>query len=146
MAFTGSYGNDLFNFNSAIETATNVVRHNVVRAAYYDAWRPDNPGAKYPAIDKMENSDFKKFTSLYIEDGSYLRLSDVSLSYLFVLKKKAIRSITLTASANNVFVATKYTGWDPDVNTYGTNVKKMGIDGGSYPSCRSFSFDVRFTF
>lgn len=146
VAFSGSYGNDLFNFNSAIESATNVVRHNVVRAAFYDAWSPDNPGAKYPAIDKMENSDFKKFSSFYIEDGSYLRLSDISLSYLIPVRKKGLRSVNLTASASNVFVATKYTGWDPDVNTYGTNVKKMGIDGGSYPSCRTFSFDVRFSF
>ncbi len=146
VTFSGSYGNDLFNFNSAVETASNVVKHNIVRSAYYDAWRPDNPGARYPAMDKMENSDFKKFTSLYIEDGSYLRISDISLSYLIQLKKKALRSITLTASAANPFVFTKYTGWDPDVNTYGTNVKKMGIDGGSYPSCRTFSFDVRFSF
>ena len=146
MVFSGSYGNDLFNFNEAVETASNVTKHNILRAAYYDAWRLDNPGARYPAMDKMENSDFKKFTSLYVEDGSYLRLSDVSLSYLIPVKKKGLRSVTLTASVANAYVFTKYTGWDPDVNTYGTNVKKMGIDGGSYPSCRTFSFDVRLSF
>ena len=146
VVFSGSYGNDIFNFNSSVETASNVTKHNIIRAAYYDAWRPDNPNARYPALDKMENSDFKKFTSLYIEDGSYLRLSDVSLSYLIPVKKKGLRSVTLTASVANAYVFTKYSGWDPDVNTYGTNVKKMGIDGGSYPSCRTFSFDVRLSF
>lgn len=144
--FNGSHGNDLFNFNSVVETASNVTKHNIVRAAYYDAWRPDNPEAKYPALERMENSDFKKFTSLYVEDGSYLRLANVSLSWLLPLKKKALRSITLTASVANAFIITNYSGWDPDVNTYGTNVKKMGIDGGTYPSCRTYSFDVKFTF
>ena len=81
-----------------------------------------------------------------MEDGSYLRISNISLSYLISLRKKAIRNITLTGSVANAYVFTKYTGWDPDVNTYGTNVKKMGIDGGSYPSCRTFSFDIRLTF
>ena len=117
-----------------------------MRAAYYDSWRPDNPGARYPSLLRMENSDYKKFSSLYVEDGSYLRLSNVSFSWLFPLRKKAIKSITLTASASNVFILTRYSGWDPDVNTYGTNVKKMGIDGGSYPSCRGYSFDIKFTF
>lgn len=146
MAFSGSYGNDIFNFNSSVETASNITKHNILRCAYYDAWSLENPGAKYPALDRMENSDFKKFTSLYVEDGSYFRLSDLSLSYLIPLKKKAVKNIYLTASASNVFVLTNYSGWDPDVNTYGTNVKKMGIDGGSYPSCRTYSFDIRFTF
>lgn len=146
MAFSGSHGNDLFNFNSSVETATNITRHNVLRSAYYDAWSPENPGAAYPAINRIENSDFKKFSSMYVEDGSYLRISNISLSYLIALRKKAIRNITLTGSVANAYVFTKYTGWDPDVNTYGTNVKKMGIDGGSYPSCRTFSFDIRLTF
>ena len=146
MAFSGSHGNDLFNFNSSVETATNITRHNVLRSAYYDAWSPENPGAAYPAINRIENSDFKKFSSMYVEDGSYLRISNISLSYLISLRKKAIRNITLTGSVANAYVFTKYTGWDPDVNTYGTNVKKMGIDGGSYPSCRTFSFDIRLTF
>ncbi|MCR5019068.1 MAG: SusC/RagA family TonB-linked outer membrane protein [Bacteroidales bacterium] len=146
MTFSGSYGNDLFNFNKSVETATNVTKHNVLREAYYDAWRPDNPGAKYPALDSIENSDFKKFTSLYIEDGSYLRLADVSLTYMLQFRKRAIKNIMFTASVANAFILTSYSGWDPDVNTYGTNVRKMGIDGGSYPSCRTYSFDVRFTF
>ncbi|MBO4596234.1 MAG: SusC/RagA family TonB-linked outer membrane protein [Bacteroidales bacterium] len=147
LAFSGSWGNDIFNFNSAMETASSITKHNIVRGAFYDAWRPDNQDAKYPDPKMMENSDFKKFTSLYIEDGSYLRLSNASLSWAVPLKKRnIIRGLTLSASVNNAWVLTKYSGWDPEVNTYGTNVRKMGIDGGSYPSSRTWSFDVKFSF
>ncbi|MBR1869722.1 MAG: TonB-dependent receptor [Bacteroidales bacterium] len=147
LVFNGSWGNDLFNFNSSMETASNVYKHNISRAAYYDAWTPDNPDAKYPAMKAIENSDYKKFTSMYLEDGSYLRLSTASLSWRVpVLGKTALKSLILGASVGNAFIWTKYSGWDPDVNSYGTNVKKMGIDGGSYPGCRTYSFDVRFSF
>lgn len=145
--FTGSYGNDIFNFNSACETATDIVKHNHTRECIFNAWTPENTSAKYPALGKITNNDYKKFTSLYVEDGSYLRLSSIALSYSLPRKNvKFIQGITLGASVNNVFVWTKYSGWDPDVNSYGANVKKMGVDSGSYPSNRTFSFDVKFTF
>ena len=147
MNFNGSYGNDIFNFNSAVETATSVPSHNILRAAWYDAWTPENTNAKYPAVGKIEDNDFKKFSSLYLEDGSYLRLSSLSLSYRLPIKNVSwIRNITAGLSVGNVFVWTKYSGWDPDVNSYGSNIKKMGVDAGSYPSCRTYSIDLKFNF
>ena len=59
---------------------------------------------------------------------------------------KIIKNIGFAATANNLFVWTKYSGWDPDVNSFGSNIKKMGCDMGSYPSNRAYSFDVKFTF
>ena len=49
-------------------------------------------------------------------------------------------------SAGNLYVWTKYSEWDPDVNSFGSNIKRMGIDMGSYPSARTFSADIKFTF
>lgn len=147
MNFDGSYGNDIFNFNTAVETATSVPSHNILREAWYDAWTPQNQNAKWPAVGKIESNDFKKFSSLYIEDGSYLRLSSIALSYRLPVKNISwIRNITAGVSVGNVYVWTKYSGWDPDVNSYGSNIKKMGVDAGSYPSCRTYSFDLKFTF
>jgi len=68
--FNGSYGNDIFNFNSACETATDIVKHNHTRESVFNAWTPENTSAKYPALGKMQGSDYKKFTSLYIPDSS----------------------------------------------------------------------------
>ena len=47
---------------------------------------------------------------------------------------------------SNVYVWTRYSGWDPEVNSYGTNSRKMGVDQGSYPNNRAFSFDVKLSF
>ena len=100
-----------------------------------------------PDIHKMGTDYTKKLSSMYIEDGSYLRLASVSLGYDLPLKNgKIIKNIGFAATANNLFVWTKYSGWDPDVNSFGSNIKKMGCDMGSYPSNRAYSFDVKFTF
>ena len=146
--FNGSYGNDIININRAVETFTNTTSSNVLRDAYYKAWTPDNPDTTYPAIGQIVQDDSKKVASWYVEDGSYLRLANVTLSYALPVKKnsKFIKGLSLSATAGNVYVWTRYSGWDPDVNSYGTNIRKMGCDSGSYPNNRSYSFDVKFTF
>lgn len=79
----------------------------------------------------------------FIENGSYLKLSYVSLSYLFKFKKsKVIKSLSLNATAGNVFTITSYSGYDPDVNTFANDVDRMGVDLVSYPSARNYTFGV----
>ena len=82
-----------------------------------------------------------------VEDGSYLRISNVSLSYQIpVPENKVVRGMSVGASARNCHVFTKYSGWDPEVNSYGSDMTRVGIDCGSYPSARTFCFDLKFTF
>ena len=82
-----------------------------------------------------------------IEDGSYLRLANLSVSYkLPIPKNKVFRNITVGVSGSNLYVWTKYSGWDPEVSSNGNDMKKVGIDNGSYPSARTYSFDLKFTF
>lgn len=86
-------------------------------------------------------------TDRRIEDGSYLRLSNLSISYkLPIPKNKVFRNITVGVSGSNLYVWTKYSGWDPEVSSNGNDMKKVGIDNGSYPSARTYSFDLKFTF
>ena len=146
--FVGSFGNDIINMNRAMGTNTALTNNNVFRVAYEKAWTPDNPDTTYPAIGHISTAaDTKKLTRFYIEDGSYLRLASVSLSYNLPLKNgKILKNITFAGTVNNLWVWTKYSGWDPDVNSFGSNIKKMGCDSGSYPSNRAYSFDVKFTF
>ena len=148
MAFTGSYGNDICNsnLNQLLDTQYSGL-YNIRRDVYYDAWTPENPDAKMPALGKyISNKDSQWFSSINVEDGSYLRLSKVSLSYKIPFKKSFVRNISVGASANNVYIWTKYSGWDPDVNSFGSSMKRIGIDNGSYPSARSFCFDLRLAF
>ena len=86
-------------------------------------------------------------TDRYIEDGSYLKLSSLSLSFSVPLpKNKVLRSLDLGVSATDVYVWTNYSGWDPSANSFGASMTRMGIDSGSYPPSRAFCFDCKFTF
>ena len=148
MVFNGSYGNDICNsnLNQLIDTQYKSM-YNISRDAFYQAWTPQYPDRKYPALGKLEDDDSKLFTSMNVEDGSYLRLAKVSVSYKIPFKKKSIiRNINVGASVHNAYVWTKYSGWDPDVNSFGSSTDRIGIDNGSYPSSRMFSFDLRFAF
>lgn len=82
----------------------------------------------------------------YIEDGSYLRLKNISLGYTFFPKWKGIKSINVYASAQNLFTVTGYSWYDPDVNAYGSDVTRQGVDLYSYPSSRVYSFGLKLTF
>ena len=84
-----------------------------------------------------------------MEDGSYLRISDVSLSYSFYVNKnknKIFKGLSAGLRVGNPYVWTRYSGWDPDVSSYGSTTTKMGVDAGSYPRSRTYSIDLKFTF
>ena len=113
---------------------------NVRKDAFYQAWTPENKSNTYPRLGYETKS---MLTDRYIEDGSYLKLSQVSLSYLLNLKKSnVIKNLTFNFTASNVFTITSYSGYDPDVNTFANDVDRMGIDLTSYPSARNFTFGV----
>ena len=119
-----------------------------MRDAWKKAWTPENTDTRYPALGMIRANDYKKFSDFYLEDGTYLRLANIALSYEIPVKKGAtvLKGANVGVSVNNAYVWTKYSGWDPEVNSYGTNIRKMGVDQGSYPNNRSFSFDVKLTF
>ena len=146
--FNGSFGNDIINMNKAVETYTATAGSNVLRDAFHKAWTPENQDTDYPAVGSISTTDSRKVSTWYVEDGSYLRLANLSLSWRAPIRRDArvLKGLTLSASANNLHVWTRYSGWDPDVNSFGTNIRKLGCDSGSYPANRTFSFDVKFTF
>lgn len=147
LTFTGSYGNDIMNINAIAEDDIHKYNNNHSRRAYYNAWTADNPNTGFPSLSGSKDFDRVHISDRCIEDGSYLRLASVSLSYGIPLKnKKVLKGVSLSASAQNLFVWTRYSGWDPDVNSYGSNVLRMAMDVGSYPSARTFTFNVKFTF
>lgn len=146
----GSYGNDIVNANLIQETKTvyNTSSYsNIRREAFTQAWTPENQNTKYPRLNGMTVEELKLMTDRWVEDASYLRLSSVSLSYrLPVPKNKVIRDITLGVSGRNLYVFSKYSGWDPEVSSYGNSMERIGVDLGSYPTARTYSFDLKFTF
>ena len=94
---------------------------------------------------------FYEVSSNFLEDGSYLRLSYVTLAYDFssMLKNvRGINSVKLGFTANNLFLLTRYTGSDPqcNANTGGYGTGSAGIDNYAVPSTRSFNMNFQLTF
>lgn len=140
MAFNGVFGNEIFNANLIDETDVKERYNNVRYDAFHQAWTPENKSNTYPKIGYMPQG---VFSDRYVEDGSYFKMSHLSLSYLLNFKKsKVIKNMTFNFTASNLFTITSYSGYDPDVNTFANDTDRMGIDLVSYPSARTFSFGI----
>ena len=143
--FVGSYGNDIYNVNKLLDTNTTGAFQNVCRDVITRQWTETNTDTWYPALGALNAQDVKWATDRYVEDGSYLRLANLTLAYDIPIRKCFIKNINISATGSNLVFWTRYSGWDPDVNSYGT-VKKKGADMGSYPGARMYKIDLRFTF
>jgi hypothetical protein len=149
MRFVGSYGNDLYNVNALAEDHVYTVKQNHSRNSVKYAWTKENPNNFYPSLQQSSYNDRTVISDRYVEDGSYLRISDISLIYSLNLKKNKnlfFRGMSVGVRVGNPYVWTKYSGWDPDVSSYGSSTTKMGVDAGSYPRARTYSMDLKFTF
>ena len=143
----GSYGSDIYNLNNMYDYYTGQSTQNVRYKAVYEAWTPQNTQGTMPGFSKLSSLEQTSNTSLFVEDGSYLQIKNVSLSYKLRLKGRAanvIRNIDLGVSCGNLYTFTRYSGWTP--RTRNTALKKLGVDLNSYPGQRSFAFDVKFNF
>ncbi|BAX78822.1 SusC/RagA family TonB-linked outer membrane protein [Labilibaculum antarcticum] len=141
LSFYGVQGNEIYNGTSSYLEGTKIIRTNLSTKLIDNTWTPSNPTAKYPRL--TGETEFSK-QRLRVEDGSYLRLQNIRLGYTLP-KFGVFENASLYFSAQNVFTITKYSGFDPDVNsTPGNNT--FGVDRNSYPNPRSFTvgFQVNF--
>jgi len=96
--------------------------------------------------DPNGNTDM---SSRYIEDGSYLRLKNISLGYNFdkkLLKPLHLESLRIYANVQNLYTLTKYTGFDPEVGVNPSNNNVYGLDNGRYPSPQVYTFGLNLSF
>lgn len=144
----GVYGNKILNINR-IRTESSP-RANISVERFLDAWSPTNPNGKYPKIGENPNQvGINNFTTNLLEDGSYLRLRAVTVTYLVpdisgLPVRLAGARVFLTG--NNLFTSTKYTGYDPDVSSQSVGTTNRGIDIGSYPLSRSITTGISLSF
>ena len=145
--FNGVYGNDIANGNLIREAyADGSGNLNIRKEAYYNAWSPENPNGTYPRIN-YDLQDELAFTDRMVEDGSFLRLQNVTLGYRIPMaKKNFIESVDVSFSGYNLFLITKYTGYDPEVDSFSFDNNRTGIDWQSFPNQRAFSFGLNVTF
>jgi hypothetical protein len=119
---------------------------NTTVDAYNARWT--GPGSKGTNPKDILNSwRGLKFSNRYVEDGSYLRLKNVNIGYTFGLpNREIIKSLRVFASLNNLFTITHYSGYDPEVNGFGQDPSRRGVDLGNYPTARTYSFGVNCSF
>ena len=123
--FYGVYGNDVLYNGYTFSPRVKAKR-----------WTQDNPTNDFP---RLNNSRQYWLSDYFIQDGSFLRIQNVSLGYDIPIKKKWMKSIRVYANIDNLFTFTRFDGFDPEV----------GLDGiywGGYPKFRKYSFGVEFNF
>lgn len=128
--FRGVFGNKIFNATRA------------------DLFRPATAMTSNILVDAADESpndlNAYKYSTRFIEDGSYLRLDNLTLGYDFGKVGRYIKKIRIYETINNLFVITNYTGIDPEVEQGGT---APGVDSNNfYPKTRTFLFGVNVVF
>ena len=138
----GSVGNDIYNV-SRMETEGMYDGKNQ-STKVLDRWRVPGQITNVPKAGwNIKNSSY------FVEDGSYLRVKSVSLSYDVprkIISKLGINRLQPYFTASNLLTWTSYSGMDPEVNQYGNNGAVQGIDWGTYPLNRSFVFGLKLEF
>jgi TonB-dependent starch-binding outer membrane protein SusC len=143
-----SYGNKIFNLSRWFTDFYPSFTGAAVSARVKDSWSPENPDTDLPIFETAANfSTNTQPNSFYVEDGSFLRMQNLSIGYTLpksVMGKAKLSRARVYASTNNVFTLTKYKGLDPGVG--GAADSSFGIDVGNYPVTRSFMVGLGITF
>ena len=150
--FQGVYGNKLYNqINTDIEGFYRAF--NLTERAATEYWHGEGTSNSIPRLSWTGAANNKYPSTRFLENGSYLRLKNVQLGYTLprtLMQRLRLSSIRVFASAQNVFTITKYTGLDPEQyisnNSLGDGVRAVGIDWGTYPSARTYTFGVSANF
>lgn len=138
----GSQGNDIYNVSRMEMEGMYDGKNQSTRVL--QRWRVPGQVTEVPRAGyDMKNSSY------FVEDGSYIRLKNISLSYNIkapALSKIGINKLAPFISATNLITLTKYTGLDPEVNQWGNSGRVQGLDWGTYPQTRSFVFGLNMEF
>ena len=138
-------GNKIFNATYAIIAAPNSDVYYPTLAESVDYWSPQKKSAQWADPASKTGRNFTESTQ-YLQDGSYCRLKNISLSY-YLPKKILNIDASPSLSAQNVFTITNYKGFDPEASSTpsGTDAS-AGIDFGAYPSPRTISAGLHIGF
>ena len=138
--FKYSLGNDIYNYKRALlENGSMFINQT---KAVNRRWTSEGQITDVPRVSYEDPMGNSRFSDRWIEDGSYLKLKNVTLSYRIPIQNEYIQGITVWAAANNLFTVTKYLGVDPEVSC-GNSVLKQGIDAGYLTAGRSFHLGVK---
>ncbi len=144
----GSVGNELLNM-----TKMNLEWNRTTESL--NRWTPGKTNTDLPRNGFYYSKYGGYINSHFIENASFLRMKNITLGYTVPVKTKVFQSIRLYGTVENLFTITKYTGWDPEVDTKGyesnanggqTANAGAGLDFNAYPGMRSFTFGLNINF
>lgn len=140
--FKYSLGNDIFNYQRSQLEGGNTSWNQTT--ALVNRWRYDGQVTDVPRAVSATSSDWvnnERFSDRWIEDGSYLKLKKIRLTYRIPVNVSWLQSLSVWGEANNVFTVTKYLGLDPEVSC-SNSVLSQGIDAGYLPQSCNFNLGV----
>ena len=163
--FSGSYGNDVINYNRRYIEDVRSNSNLLASAANYaklGVTDPSLPAGDFrnlyvtnadmthlPRLSASSTNANNRMSNLYIEDGSYLRLQNISLSYTLpknLVRKIKLENVKVYMNLQNVYTWTKYDGFDPEVGAMYGDALMTGLDYGRYPSPRIYTFGLNVSF
>jgi TonB-linked SusC/RagA family outer membrane protein len=144
--FTGSQGNDIYNYNKIFTDFPTFFNGNR-STRVINSWTPTNTNTTVPALSQSISNSETSPNSYFVEDGSYFRLKNIQIGYTLpktTLDKLSISSLRFYLQATNLFTITGYDGIDPEV-IQGGNLT-LGVDDQTYPFSQLFTFGVNLKF
>lgn len=142
----GVQGNDVINMNTRFN-ANLGTNKNISQEMLDGAWAAgkDNTNATGPKVMRQFFRN-QLFSRRFVEDGSFVRIKNVTFGYNLPIKTKTISAMRVAVGVNNLFTFTNYSGYDPEVNSYGDNPALFGVDLGGYPNSRTYNLSLRCNF
>lgn len=147
MFFAGDFGFDVQNHMKRQLLSMNYGNLSTNRGAdILNAWTPTNSDTDIPALSLTDDNNESRFSTYYVENGSYMKMKYLKLSYTVptnMIKGLGVGNMDLYGQVENVFTMTKYTGLDPELlpAEYGAR-----IDNGAYPRPRTFTLGLNIQF
>ena len=138
--FNYSVGNDIYNYyRQQLESGSSFYNQTT---AMLNRWAVEGQVTDIPAIAYGDPVGNSRFSDRWIEDGSYLRLKSVRLSYEIPITSNWLQGLTVWGAAENIYTFTKYSGMDPEFSV-NNNILYQGVDAGLLPQTRSFHLGVK---
>lgn len=162
--FNGSYGNDILNLTgrelSDVRVNSNLLKEcaGYAKVGVIDPNLPaddfrnlyvTNPSSRLPRLSASTTNANNRISDRYVEDGSYIRLQNISLSYTLprsLVSKLKLQNVKVYMNLQNVYTWTNYSGYDPEVGSMYGDALMTGVDYGRYPSPRIYTFGLNISF
>ncbi len=141
----GTYGNEIV--NGMWNAFHAPLGYNNATTERLNRWTPENPNTDEPRMF-ISNQDNLRFSDYYVEDGSFMRVRNVTLSYTLpttVLPMNGSR-LRIYVASDNLLTFTNYSGWDPEIGELNFSPLSFGVDQASYPQPRRFRVGIDLKF